>query len=71
MSTSEDLIDKLSKSITDKGIVKKYVCERAGISETTLNRVFAHKVKPTLDTFIKLAEASGHEVIIRVRQEEL
>lgn len=70
-TTSEDLIQKLSKSISDKGITKKSVCERAGISEATLNRVFGGKVKPTLETFVKLAEASGHEVIIRVKQEEL
>lgn len=69
--SSEELIQKLSKSIADKGITKKSVCERAGISEATLNRVFSAKVKPTLETFIKLAEASGHEVIIRVKQEEL
>ena len=71
MTTSDQLIQKLSKSIADKGITKKSVCERAGISEATLNRVFSSRVKPTLETFIKLAEASGHELIIRVKQEEL
>jgi DNA-binding phage protein len=71
MNTSEQLIQKLSKSIADKGITKKSVCERAGLSESTLNRVFSYRVKPTLETFVKLAEASGHEVVIRVRQEEL
>ena len=71
MNTSEQLIKKLSKSIQDKGITKKSVCERAGISEATLNRVFTARVKPTLETFVKLAEASGHELILRVKQEEL
>ena len=71
MNNSEQLIHKLSKSITDKGITKKSVCERAGISEATLNRVFSQRVKPTLETFVKLAEASGHELILRVKQEEL
>lgn len=71
MNTSEQLIKKLSKSIQDKGITKKSVCERAGINEATLNRVFTARVKPTLDTFVKLAEASGHELILRVKQEEL
>lgn len=71
MTKSEELIQKLSKSITDKGITKKSVCERAGIAEATLNRVFSSRVKPTLETFVKLAEASGHELILRVKQEEL
>ena len=71
MNTSEQLIQKLSKSIQDKGITKKSVCERAGINEATLNRVFTARVKPTLDTFVKLTEASGHELILRVKQEEL
>ena len=71
MNTSEQLIQKLSKSIQDNGITKKSVCERAGINEATLNRVFTARVKPTLDTFVKLAEASGHELILRVKQEEL
>ena len=71
MNTSDQLIKKLSKSIQDKGITKKSVCERAGINEATLNRVFTARVKPTLDTFVKLAEASGHELILRVKQEEL
>ena len=71
MNTSEQLIQKLSKSIQDKGITKKSVCERAGINEATLNRLFTARVKPTLDTFVKLAEASGHELILRVKQEEL
>ena len=71
MNTSEQLIQKLSKSIQDKGITKKSVCERAGINEATLNRVFTARVKPTSDTFVKLAEASGHELILRVKQEEL
>ena len=71
MNTSEQLIKKLSKSIQDKGITKKSVCERAGINEATLNRVFTERVKPTLETFVKLAEASGHELILRVKQEEL
>ncbi len=71
MNTSEQLIKKLSKSIQDKGIIKKSVCERAGINEATLNRVFTARVKPTLETFVKLAEASGHELILRVKQEEL
>jgi transcriptional regulator with XRE-family HTH domain len=71
MSKSERLVQKLSKSIANKGITKKSVCERAGISEATLNRLFSSRVKPTLETFIKLAEASGHELIIRVKQEEL
>ena len=70
MNTSEQLIQKLSKSIQDKGITKKSVCERAGINEATLNRVFTARVKPTLDTFVKLAEASGHELILRVKQEK-
>lgn len=71
MTTSDQLIQKLSKSIADKGITKKSVCERAGISEATLNRVFSSRVKPTLETFVKLAEASGHEIVLRVKQEEL
>lgn len=71
MTTSEELIQKLSKSIADKGITKKSVCERAGINEATLNRVFSSRVKPTLETFVKLAEASGHELVLRVKQEEL
>lgn len=71
MNTSEQLIKKLSKSIQDRGITKKSVCERAGINEATLNRVFTARVKPTLDTFVKLAEASGHELLLRVKQEEL
>lgn len=71
MNTSDQLIKKLSKSIQDKGITKKSVCERAGINEATLNRVFTARVKPTLETFVKLAEASGHELILRVKQEEL
>ena len=71
MNTSEQLIQKLSKSIQDKGITKKSVCERAGINEATLNRVFTARVKPTLDTFVKLAEASGHELILRVKEQEL
>ena len=71
MNKSEQLIKKLSKSIQDKGITKKSVCERAGINEATLNRVFTARVKPTLETFVKLAEASGHELILRVKQEEL
>lgn len=71
MTKSEELIHKLAKSITDKGITKKSVCERAGITESTLNRVFSSRVKPTLETFVKLAEASGHELILRVKQEEL
>ena len=71
MSKSEQLVQKLSKSIADKGITKKSVCERAGTSEATLNRVFSSRVKPTLETFIKLAEASGHQLILRVKQEEL
>jgi len=71
MTTSDQLIQKLSKSIADKGITKKSVCERAGIAEATLNRVFSSRVKPTLETFVKLAEASGHELILRVKQEEL
>ena len=71
MNTSEQLIKKLSKSIQDKGITKKSVCERAGINEATLNRVFTARVKPTLETFVKLAEGSGHELILRVKQEEL
>jgi len=71
MTSSDQLIQKLSKSIADKGITKKSVCERAGIAEATLNRVFSSRVKPTLETFVKLAEASGHEVVIRVKQEEL
>lgn len=71
MTTSDQLIQKLSKSIADKGITKKSVCERAGISEATLNRVFSNRVKPTLETFVKFAEASGHEIVLRVKQEEL
>ena len=71
MNTSEQLIQKLSKSIQDKGITKKSVCERAGINEATLNRVFTARVKPTLETFVKLAEASGHELILRVKEQEL
>ena len=71
MNTSEQLIKKLSKSIQDRGVTKKSVCERAGINEATLNRVFTARVKPTLDTFVKLAEASGHELLLRVKQEEL
>lgn len=71
MTKTEELIQKLSKSINDKGITKKGVSDRSGISEPTLHKVLSMKAKPTLETFVKLAEASGHEVVLRVKQEEL
>jgi hypothetical protein len=57
--------------IKDELIVTCAQYERAGISEATLNSVFESKVKPMLETFVKLAEASGHELILRIKKEEL
>lgn len=59
MTTDKELTEKLIKSISDKGIQKKGICERAGIAEATL------------ETFTKIVDASEHELILRVKQEEL
>lgn len=53
------LMDYIREHCAEQGITQDVLAERTGMTRTNVNRLLAGRYPPSLDNFIKLAEASN------------
>ena len=51
------LVLLLKEIATEKSITQEMIARRTGLIQSNISRIFALKYRPTLDTYMKLAEA--------------
>lgn len=56
------LVLSLKETAEKKGITQQCIAEQSGLIQSNISRFFALKYRPTLDTFLQVANALGIEV---------
>lgn len=62
------LVLLLKEIATEKSITQEMIAQNTGLIQSNISRIFALKYRPTLDTYMKLADAL--QVTIKVEDNE-
>lgn len=57
----------LKEVALEKKITQELISDRTGLIQSNVSRIFALKYRPTLDTYLKIADAIG----LRIRIEDI
>lgn len=59
---TQKMIEKLKKKRIELGLSQNKLSKVISVSNTTISRIEDYKMSPTLDMYIRLADALGFEV---------
>jgi len=66
--SARKLVEFLKSQAKAKGISESEIARRTGLKQQNVNRLFNFKRPPTLETFIKVADAIDFEVDFKHKQ---
>jgi len=64
--TGDDLSGLLRAMIDDSGLTRYAIAQQAGLSESTLSRMYTGKRPATMETLVAVANTLGRRVVVRV-----
>jgi len=64
--TGDDLGGLLRSIIDDSGLTRYAIAQQAGLSESTLSRMYTGKRPATIETLRAVADTLGRRVVVRV-----